>query len=447
MPDDRKNKPGMGRKSCTLALVTAALLAGCVNGNGSEASRSAASVSDPAIAGTIAPSLGRKGAVDSAVITDLRQRRSILPPGSAFAQVAASVLAAGAGTAEAELRVSRLTAKAKSKNWLPSIGPSLSLNSLGTMAASLLLDQAIMDNGYRKAERAFAAADVEVMAVSLASDLNQRVYEGLKYYVEAQHAAELASLTDTALVRMRDFERIVSIRVEGGLSDRSEFRVISQKRSEMEAILSQEREAVATAKAELAAMSQGGLDGISGVTTLPTDSGVPEPLSVLYARGDAWRTRAEIKMVRAGLKPGFGATASIDADGNTDAGLSIDGEGLGFGRKDNLKALEEAEVVASRKVDEAVETANRRIVSLEREIVSLTAEQAQQNAVLQQMSGNLDLFTEQYKVGRRSLLELVGQFETYAGMQRESASLKYQIILARLEIAKERGVLVDGAAM
>ena len=304
-----------------------------------------------------------------------------------------------------------------------------------------------MDNGYRKAERAFAAADVEVMAVSLASDLNQRVYEGLKYYVEAQHAAELASLTDTALVRMRDFERIVSIRVEGGLSDRSEFRVISQKRSEMEAILSQEREAVATAKAELAAMSQGGLDGISGVTTLPTDSGVPEPLSVLYARGDAWRTRAEIKMVRAGLKPGFGATASIDADGNTDAGLSIDGEGLGFGRKDNLKALEEAEVVASRKVDEAVETANRRIVSLEREIVSLTAEQAQQNAVLQQMSGNLDLFTEQYKVGRRSLLELVGQFETYAGMQRESASLKYQIILARLEIAKERGVLVDGAAM
>ena len=30
------------------------------------------------------------------------------------------------------------------------------------------------------------------------------------------------------------------------------------------------------------------------------------------------------------------------------------------------------------------------------------------------MAANLELFTEQYKVGRRSLLELVGQFETYA---------------------------------
>ena len=149
------------------------------------------------------------------------------------------------------------------------------------------MDQAILDNGRRKAERAFAAADVEVTAVALASDLNQRVYEGLKHYVESQHAAELASMTEAALVRMRDFERIIGIRVDGGLSDRSEYRVIAQKLSEMEATLSQQREAAATARAELAAMSQGGLDGIGGVTTLPADPGAPEPLSVLQARGEA----------------------------------------------------------------------------------------------------------------------------------------------------------------
>ena len=447
MPDNRKCRPGTGSRSRTLALISAALLAGCVNGGGSEVSRSAASVSDPAIAGTIPPSMDSRGAVESYVINDLRQRRSILPAGSSFAKVAASVLAAGSGTAEAELRVSKLTAKAKSKNWLPSIGPNVSLTSLGSLAASLLLDQAILDNGRRKAERAFAAADVEVTAVALATDLNQRVYDGLKHYVEAQHAAELAALTETSLVRMRDFKRIISIRVDGGLSDRSEYRVIAQKLSEMEATLSQEREAVATAKAELAAMSNGGLDGVGGVTPLPADAGAPEPLSILQARGEASRTRAEIKMVRAGLMPGFGANASVDGDGEIGAGLSIDGEGLGFGRKDNLKALAEAENVASRKVDEAEEIANRRIVSLEREIAALTAEQGQQTAVLQQMASNLDLFTEQYKVGRRSLLELVGQFETFARMQRDNASLKYQIILARLDIARERGVLVDGAAM
>ena len=51
MPDDRKYRPGMGSRSRTLALVTAALLAGCVNGGGPEASRSATSVSDPAFVG------------------------------------------------------------------------------------------------------------------------------------------------------------------------------------------------------------------------------------------------------------------------------------------------------------------------------------------------------------------------------------------------------------
>lgn len=101
----------------------------------------------------------------------MRQRISILPKGSAFARVAQSVLTAGSGTAEAELRVARLTARAKSKNWLPSIGPDVSMTSLGSLAASLLLDQAIFDNGRRKAERAYAAADVEVAAVSLATDL------------------------------------------------------------------------------------------------------------------------------------------------------------------------------------------------------------------------------------------------------------------------------------
>lgn len=120
---------------------------------------------------------------------------------------------------------------------------------------------------------------------------------------------------------------------------------------------------------------------------------------------------------------------------------------MGFGRKDRLGALAESEEVARRKIDEAEETSNRRIIALEREIASLTSQEAQEARLLGQMAANLDLFTEQYKAGRRSLLELVGQFESYARSQRDHASLKYQIVMARLEIARERGVLVDGAAM
>ena len=440
MPVANKHRPGAGVIAPALALLSALSLAGCLGGE-APASRSA---TGPAF---VAPTLDRKGAVQSELIGALSARRSVLPAGSAYDRVAASVLAAGSGAAESELRVKRLTARAKSKNWLPSIGSNVSLSSLGSLAASLLLDQTILDNGRRKAERAWSAADVEVAAVHLAIDLNQRVYDGLKLYIEAQRAAELAGISETALVRMRDFDRIMGIRVEGGLSDGSEYRIIAQKVAELEATFSQEREAVTTARAELAAMSQGGLDGLKGLSALPPDGGAPEPLNVLLARGEAARATAEIGMARAGLMPGFGAQASVDKSGDVTGGLLLDGEGLGFGRKDNLRALEEADGSALRRIDEAQETADRRMVALQREIASLTAQEAQQARVLGQMEINLNLFTEQYKAGGRTLIELVGQFESLVRMRRDHASVKYQIAVARLEIARERGVLVDGAAM
>jgi outer membrane protein, adhesin transport system len=86
-------------------------------------------------------------------------------------------------------------------------------------------------------------------------------------------------------------------------------------------------------------------------------------------------------------------------------------------------------------------------VALEREIASLTSRAEQEAAVLAEMEANLGLFTEQYKAGRKTLLELVGQFESLVRMQRDHASLKYAVAVARLEIARERGVLVDGAQM
>lgn len=445
MSENSKTGPGTGAITPCLALLAAGLLAGCIGAEGSPfASRAAQSPAEPA---AVAPHLDRTGTVVSGVISEITGRQSILPPGSAFAAVADSVLRAESGAARAELRVARLTAKARSKNWLPTLGPDVRLSSLGDLAASLVLDQALFDNGRRKAERDFAAADVEVAAVSLATDLNQRVYEGLKLYVESQRAVELSAITETALVRMRDFNRIVLIRVEGGLSDRSELRVVGQKLAEMEAMLVQEQQAAQTANAELATMTAGGLETVGGLTPLGADAGAPEPLSILMARAEASRSMAEIALARAGLMPGMGANASVDKTGDVDAGLSLDGEGLGFGRKDNLRALEESRDVARRRVTEAEADSARRIVALQREIATLTAKEAQDAVVLAQMSSNLDLFTEQYRAGGRSLLELVGQFESLIAMKRDHASLKYAIAVARLEIGRERGVLLDGAAM
>ncbi len=439
-----------GPRCGTSGPVLAALLlvSGCVGGDMPGVSMfnfgKGQGPSDPAVS---EPHLTGKGQVVSPLIDGLQTRGSVLVQGSPYHQVAGAVLDASKGAAQAELRVARLTAQAKSKNWLPTIGPNVSLTSLGALAANLVLEQTLFDNGRHKAERAYAAADVEVAAVTLASDLNERVYQGLSHYISGQRSIELIAVTEASIARMAEYERIMAVRVEGGLSDRSEQRVLTQKYTEMQATLSSDRETLTTARAELNAMTSRPMDGVRGLSGVAASSANSVPLSVLLARGDGARMVAQARVARAANLPGLAAQAGLDSAGEVDAGLTLGGSKLGFGTGDTLKVLAATEEVAARKVAEATETSNRRLVALEREIAALATRERDGAEVLRQTIGNLDLFTEQYRAGRKTLLELVSQFEGYTRMQREQASLKYEIAALKLDMARERGDLVSGAQM
>ena len=389
-------------------------------------------------------SLAPQGVVKSALIDDLRSRHTVLSSSGPYMQVADAVIAASAGVAVAELRVARLKAEAKSKNWLPSIGPQVDLTSLGSIIASLVVEQVLFDNGRRKAERAFAAADVEVAAVTLTADMNQRVYEGLSHYLDAERAREQAAIAARGVDRLAEFDRIMSVRVEGGLSDRSERQIIQQRYTEMQATYASDLNAREAALAELNAMSERPLEGLTGLSTL--NSAAAEPLSVVMARGIGARSVAEAKMAKASLLPSLSASAVVNGDG-VDGGLRAGGGLLNLGLGDNIAALDAAADLSDRKTAEAAEDANRTQVSLEREIAALQLREHDGAEVLRQTGGNLDLFTEQYKVGRRSLTELVSQYDSFARMERDQAALKYDIAVRQLRIAKERGQLVDGARL
>lgn len=432
-------------------LALALLLSGCM-GDGSGAGVGmfrAADQANPATAsaegGTIRDA-GDKAESRSAIIDQLADRQSILSAGP-FQQVADAVISGSSGAAEAELRVAMLKAEAKAKNWLPSIGPSVDLTSLGSIAASILVEQVLFDNGFKKAERAFAAADVEIAAVNLSSHMNRRVQEGLLHYITAQRAREQARLAETAIARMGEYERIVRGRMEGGLSDRSELNVVLQKTSEMQASLTADRNEIALAMAELNAMASHPLDGVSGLQRLPDDPGGPEPLSVLKAQGEGARNVAEAKMERAGHLPGIKATGSIGKDGLT-GGLRVGADRLlGLGTGAQLQALEATGEVAEKREAEERQDAAKRLVALQKEIEALRTREQESAGVLEQTRASLDLFTEQYKVGRRPLMELVGMYESMSGQEREHAALKYKIAALRVKVAAERGVLVDGGRL
>jgi len=146
------------------------------------------------------------------------------------------------------------------------------------------------------------------------------------------------------------------------------------------------------------------------------------------------------------MLPGLRASAGIGL-GGIEPGLRLGGGFLNAGMRDSMDALAGTGEVAGRRTAQASEDARRRIVTLERQIATLNSREVEGRAVLRQTAENLDLFSQQYKVGRRTLLELVNQYDAFARLDRDLTGLRYEAALLRLEIARDRGQLVDGARM
>lgn len=382
----------------------------------------------------------------SPVIADLASRSSVLPAGSGFDRIARSVLASDAGSAAAELKVKRLQAQARSRNWLPSLGPSVSLTSLGTVASSLLLDQVLFDNGRRKAEREFAVADVEVAAVNLSIDSNRRVHQALTLYVDAEAARGRAAVAQAALARLADFDRIMTLRVQGGVSNLSEQTVLRQKLIEMQAALQADSDTATLAAAELDAMAGAPVSAPAGLTALPASLPGVTPLAVHLAEAEKERTIAELKMARAGFLPGLSAGTDLTGGG----GLGVSGRvanGLNPGTGTALEAVRAGADAAAARVAQAGQDAARRRQALEMKIAGLDRQEAAQREIAVQTRANLKRFEDQYKAGVRPLMDLVGQHEALAQMERDLVDMRHERVRARLDIARDLGLLADGAGI
>lgn len=378
----------------------------------------------------------------SAIIQSLQSRSSAIRPGTAYATIAAATLASDARVAEAELRAARLRSAATDKNWMPSIGPAISLTSLGDMVANLVVEAVIFDNGKKKAERAMARAEVEVAAVSLVSDGNERVYEALDLYLTALEGGESQRLSREALLDMRRFRWIMNERVKGGVSDMSDLTILAQKIAEIESSMKDAQDKRDTALAELSAMTDRDLSDLNGIGALDMSAGNIETLGVVAAKVQSKRDQAAADMERAGNLPSIVATAS---GGSNDVVGGIRTEGLfDFGRKDRNQALDAEEEVLARRVKEAEEASQRKIRSYEAKLTA--AQRAYQEAVRlsKQAKSNLDLFQSQYEAGQRQVMDVVGVYETFARQQHTMNTQRFLAAKYEVLIAREYGVLVAG---
>lgn len=429
-----------------IVLAFAVLLSGCQGGlqpPSMFAIGKGHAPADPALRRSLSP----EGGTASLTIADLAARRSVLPEGSAYARVADAVLSAAPGVEAAELGLARLRAEAAAQNRWPSVTPTLTLDGLAGLAAQLVVDQPLLDHGRRKAERDRAAAEVDLAAVTLSMRQNGRVFDGLTLYLRAEQARVQGGIAEAATARLTGLRQIVQARVEGGLSDRSEEQVIAQTLAEMQATADADRQTRAQALAELAALAKAQppetLTGLSPVALAPDGTA----LAVLAAGAEGARSVAEARITRAAALPGVSATATVRDNGSATPGLQLGGVRIGPGSPATVAAADAAPDLAARRLEEARNMADRSRTELQGRIAALRARQQQGDAVLAQTKSNLDLYVDQYRMGRRSLTDLTAQTASVARMERDQAALAFEIARAELELARDAGALVDGARL
>lgn len=390
--------------------------------------------------------LSPEGSTASPLVADLSARRSILPPDGVFARIATATHAAAPQVEAAELGLARLKAEAASRNGWPTITPSLSLDGIAGLAARLVVDQPLFDHGRRDAQRDRAAAELDLAAVTLSARQNQRAFDALSRYLDAERARAQAEVAQQAVARLTEFHRIVTARIKGGLSDRSEEQIIAQTITEMQATLAADRQARMQALADLRLQTGSNMaETLSGLDPLPPPSDA-DPLSVLRQQADGARHLAEARITRANALPGLSATATATEDAVT-PGLALGGVTLGLGSPATLAAAAATPDLVARQTDEARRAADRSRQETEGRIATLRTRQAQGAEVLRQTRANLDLYAEQYRLGRRSLTDLTAQTAAAARLERDQASLAYDIARLELEIARDAGLLLDGARL
>lgn len=379
----------------------------------------------------------------SVILSTLLGRQSMIPKGSSLDHVADVALTSSRRSAEAQLQTAKLRAQAEDKNWWPTVGPEISLTSLGDVIAGLVFDQVLFDHGRKKAERAYAAADVEVAAVTLSQDLNDRTFTALGLYLKGLRGQDKAQVGTNGLAQLHHFERVVQGRVEGGISNKGDLRMVRNKIQTLETKSETARESSASALGELQAMT-GTAFALTPAQPLPNSYPLVEPLEVLKARAEADRSVAQATVERAGQLPGLSASARVTNQGDG-ASLNLGNDvGLGLGTGARLKAIEASKDIAARQVDEAREDGARGRQRLEANIQSLIRQEQEAVALARDGRETYQLFEAQFRAGQRSVLEVVDVYEQSVQRALDAVDAKYDRFLAQLELARDLGLLADG---
>lgn len=381
----------------------------------------------------------------SLVIASLQSRGSVSKDGSVCKKIEQITLENASVNSKETLRIRRLEAESRSKNWLPQIGPDVSLTSLGNVVGSILVDLVLYDTGGKRAERELAVADVELAAVGYAIELNDLVAEAIIYNIEMSEIDAEIAISKKEAAKLKKYLEIARTRIAGGLSDSSDEKMLSIKIAEV----SQKIEALNArrqATSDQLALIAPGVEGLANEVhciSLPTS--LPTSLRLEYAKAESNADLSEAMMLKAGLLPSIKAQSRITSEGVTGGvGLGL-GAPIGIGTPSNIQ-----------KAKALTEAATKRLANTEREIARKMAKQDAEkrelkvqrdsNSSLLRNSEEIYYFAEQqYDLGRKSLADLTISFQNFNNLQREDVRIDHEIARIEVRQAADAGLLADGS--
>lgn len=396
--------------------------------------------------GTTVPLKSDARVGNSSVISALQSRKSIVSGGTAAGQITSATLASNTGSGAAELRLARIKADVEAKNWLPTIGPNISLTSLSSAAASLILDVALFDNGKKRAEREYAVADVEVAAVNLTIEANDRVLQALSHYTDLQRAELEARITGLAITKLEEFDAKARQRVASGYSNVTERAEISQALTEMRVMSGDATQQATQARSQLAQMGVASLPSSSSpLISLPQQFSA-EPLEITLAEAKANRSVAQARIDRSEVLPGLGASVAASSSG-TSASAGVSGSGLGYGTGAITTALSASQDLARQNVTHARSQSAQSISSLQSEVTRLEARRNGLRIRVVQAREGFELYSTQFVTGGQQLTDVVDAFTGMVNVELEMSRIGYDIDQAKLDLAHAFGVLADGGSI
>ncbi|MFO8125075.1 TolC family protein [Yoonia sp.] len=353
--------------------------------------------------------------------------------------------------ASADLWAAELRVMAATKNWLPGITPSLSLDGLGAMVAQIAVEQVLFDNGRRKALREVAWAELEVAAVDVSIDANNRVHDALSLLVEAAYHAKEAAVAENAVLRMSALAEVVALRSDSGYGDPGDGSSIMLRLAEMRDRQASSSRRQARALNELERLAGRHPEALSGADETIELGLVTEglaSLSVLRAAAERDRKDAEARASRAAMLPRIGLSGTMQrSDGETrsEVALLAGAEGvIGLGTRSAIAAQNARIAVAEQTLLQAKEDASRSMRRASADLLEMEASFDRMDSLIAMAHGTSSLYLAQFREGRRSIVEVVASFDTLWSLQSRKSQLWAEAERARLALGRDLGVLIDG---